>query len=203
MFIPDNAFGPDKVNHSDKPVFRTDGDLYDQGMGSKTLSHHLHRPKEIRPNPIHLVDEGHLGNPIFICLVPYGLGLGFHAFDGAEDRNGPIQHTQRTFHFNREIDMTGSINNMNGVPLPFDRRDGRGNGNSSFLFLLHPIHGGRAIIYFSHAVGLFRVKKDPFSDSGLSRIDVGHKPNISGSGEPFLSSHLSSQYLDKNISWQY
>jgi hypothetical protein len=39
-------------------------------------------------------------------------------------------------------------------------------------------------------VGLLRVEKDPFRDSGLPRIDVGHEPNISGSGEPFLSSHL-------------
>jgi hypothetical protein len=39
-------------------------------------------------------------------------------------------------------------------------------------------------------VGLLCVEKDPFRDSGLPSIDVGHKPNISRSGEPFLSSHL-------------
>jgi hypothetical protein len=38
---------------------------------------------------------------------------------------------------------------------------------------------------------LLRIKKDPFRHRRLSRIDVGHKPNISGSGEPFFPSHLS------------
>jgi hypothetical protein len=52
-------------------------------------------------------------------------------------------------------------------------------------------------------VGLLRVEKDPFRDSGLSRIDVGHEPNISGPGEPFLSSHLFFSILSENISWQY
>jgi hypothetical protein len=79
---------------------------------------------------------------------------------------------------------------MKGVPLPFDRRDSRGDGNSSFLFLLHPIHGGCPIIHLSHAMGFLCIKKDPFGHGRLSRIDVGHKPNISRSGESFLSSHL-------------
>jgi hypothetical protein len=92
---------------------------------------------------------------------------------------------------------------MNGVSLPFDRRHGRSDGNSPLLLLQHPIHRGRPVIHFSHAMGFLRIEKDPFSDSGLSGIDVCHKPNISGSGKPFLSSHLSSQYSNKNISWQY
>ena len=52
---------------------------------------------------------------------------------------------------------------------------------------------GRPIMDFSHAVDLLRVKKDPFRDSGFPGVDVGHKPDISGSGESFLASHLFSQ----------
>src|SRR4030042_2451466 len=90
---------------------------------------------------------------------------------------------------------------MNGVPLPFDCCDGRGDGNSPFLFLLHPIHGGRPVIHLSHAVGLLGVKKDPFRDGGFSRIDVGHEADISCSGEAFFSSHLFfSMFLQKYIS---
>jgi hypothetical protein len=37
---------------------------------------------------------------------------------------------------------------------------------------------------------LLSVKENPLGDSGLSSIDVGHKPDISGSAQPFLSSHL-------------
>ena len=87
--------------------------------------------------------------------------------------------------------------NMDGGPFPFNRRDGRGNSNASLLFLLHPIHGGRPIIDFSHAVGLLSIKKDPFRDSGFPRVDMGHKSDVSGSGEPFLTSHLFSQSPNK------
>jgi hypothetical protein len=36
-----------------------------------------------------------------------------------------------------------------------------------------------------------RVKEHSLGDSGLSGIDMGHKPYISGSNQAFLSSHLS------------
>jgi len=52
-------------------------------------------------------------------------------------------------------------------------------------------------------VGLLRVKKDPFRDRGLSCVNMGHEPNISRSGEAFLSGHLFSLPSGENISWQY
>jgi hypothetical protein len=52
-------------------------------------------------------------------------------------------------------------------------------------------------------MGLLGIEKDSLGDSRLSGIDVGHKPNISCSGEPFLSSHLFLSMSEKNISWQY
>jgi hypothetical protein len=42
----------------------------------------------------------------------------------------------------------------------------------------------------THAVDLLSIKENPLGDGGLPGIDVGHKPNISGSYQSFLSSHL-------------
>jgi len=190
MLIPNNSFGSDQIDHSDKPIFHADGNLGDEGKGPQAFNHHLHRPKEIRSDSVHLIDKGQFRNPIFIGLMPHGLGLRLHSFDRTEDRNRPIQHTQRTLYFNREVHMTGGIDNMNDASFPFDRCHSRGDRNSPFLFLLHPVHGGCPIIYLSHAVGLLGIEKDSLGDSRLSSIDVGHKPNIPCSGEPFLSSHL-------------
>jgi hypothetical protein len=42
----------------------------------------------------------------------------------------------------------------------------------------------------THAVNLLCVEEDPLSDGRLSGIDVSHEPDISGSHQSFLSSHL-------------
>jgi hypothetical protein len=46
-------------------------------------------------------------------------------------------------------------------------------------------------------MGLLCVKKNPLGDSGFTRIDVGHKPDIPCFGKPFLSSHFFSSILNQ------
>jgi hypothetical protein len=43
----------------------------------------------------------------------------------------------------------------------------------------------------THTMDLLRIEENPFGDGGLSGIDVGHKPDISGSDQSFFSGHLS------------
>jgi hypothetical protein len=92
--------------------------------------------------------------------------------------------------------MAWSINDMKGVPLPFHRRDGRSDRNPSLLLLLHPIHHRCPLIDLPHAVDLFCIVEDPLGDGRFPGIDMGHKPNVSRSGESFLSSHLSFSIVE-------
>jgi len=62
----------------------------------------------------------------------------------------PIQNTQSSFRLYCEIDMTGSIDNIDGVILPVNIGCGRNNRNTALLFELHEIHGGSNSILTAH-----------------------------------------------------
>jgi hypothetical protein len=50
----------------------------------------------------------------------------------------------------------------------------------SFL-LLHPVHGGGAVVHFAHLVVHAGVVEDALGRSRLARIDVRHDPDVPGS----------------------
>ncbi len=61
--------------------------------------------KVIGAYSVHLVDEGDLGNAVFIRLVPDGFGLRLHTTDSAEDDHRPIENPQAPLHLDGEIHM--------------------------------------------------------------------------------------------------
>ena len=66
---------------------------------------------------IHLVDESYPGL-IPVCLPPYSLGLRLHTTHRTEYGNNTIQHTNGTLNFNREVNVTWSIDNVNLMIFP-------------------------------------------------------------------------------------
>src|SRR5271169_2494012 len=56
---------------------------------------------------------------------------------------------------------------------------GRGNGDPSFLLLLHPIHRGCALMHLTDLVVDTRVIEDPLSRRRFAGIDVRHDANVS------------------------
>jgi hypothetical protein len=47
-----------------------------------------------------------------------------------------------------------------------------GNRDAALLLLLHPVHGGRAVVNFTNLVVHAGVKKDPLGGGGLAGINV-------------------------------
>ena len=56
----------------------------------------------------------------------------------------------------------------------------RSNRDTSFLFLLHPVHGGSTIVNLTNLVINPRVIQDPFRGGRFARIDVRHYPDVPG-----------------------
>ncbi len=57
-------------------------------------------------------------------------------------------------------------------------RGRRGDRDPALPLLLHPVHGGGAVVHLAHAMDPARVEEDPLGQGGLAGIDVGHDPDV-------------------------
>ena len=57
-----------------------------------------------------------------------------------------IKNTERSFNFNGEVDVPWSVDDVDSITLPECSCRCGSNSNTSFLFLLHPVHGGGTFV---------------------------------------------------------
>ena len=150
-----------------------------RGRCFETIHHHLDAALEIGAHPVHLIDKGNPGNPIFIRLSPDRFRLGLHSSNRTEDRNRSIQNPEGSLDLNSKIHMAGGIDDIDPVIFPETGGRRRGDRDPSLFFLLHPVHGGRAFIHLSDFVGDAGIIENPLRRRRLPGVDVGHDANIS------------------------
>ncbi len=168
----------DQVDDADEGFALTDGQHDGNGVRTEARAHHIHCIVEIRTHTVHLIDESDAGHAVLVGLAPDGLGLRFDATDGAEQRDGAVQHAKGALHFHGEIDVSRRIDDIDAIIPPETGRCGAGNGDTALFFLLHPIHGCRAVMHFTHAVQHTRIEEDALRGGGFTGIDVGHDADI-------------------------
>jgi hypothetical protein len=78
------------------------------------------------------------------------------------------------------------INNIDSMlivlvihPVPKASRGSRGNSDTSFLFLLHPIHNRSTIMHLTNFMGDTGVEKYTLCGRSLSSIYVSRNSNVS------------------------
>jgi hypothetical protein len=76
------------------------------------------------------------------------------------------------------------------VIIPKTGSGSRGYGNTTLLLLLHPIHGGSAIMHLTNFMGTTSVIEDTLGSCGLSSIDVSHDANITVSFQGSFHRHV-------------
>ena len=138
---------------------------------------------------------------ILVRLTPYGFRLRLNATDRTEHGTGAIENTQGTFDLNSKVNVSRRINNIDTVLLvlafhtsPETGGSSRGNGNTAFLLLLHPVHGGSAVVYLTYLVRYACVIQDTFGCGGLARINVRHDTDIPVTIDRRLASHFPNLF---------
>ena len=178
LVLVDERFHLDEVDHATKLVFSADRQLNGYGVSLQLAANLRERLLEVRTDAVHLVDEADARHAVLVRLAPHGLGLGLNTRHGVEHGNGTVEHTQRTFNFNREVDVARGVDDVDPVLLPEAGRRGRRNGDAALLLLLHPVHDGGAFVHFTDLVRDAGIEQDPFSRRGLAGINVGHDADV-------------------------
>ena len=113
-----NGLLVDDVDLALELVFRAPGKDDGPGVGAELVAHFVDRVLEVRADAVHLVDERDAGHAVLVGLAPDGLGLGLDAGDAAEHGDGAVEHAQRALHLGGEVDVAGSVDDVDADFLP-------------------------------------------------------------------------------------
>ena len=98
-----------------------------------------------------------------------------------------VEHAEAALHLCGEIDVTGSVDNVDLVAVPLGVGGCGADGYPALAFERHEVHHGGAFIDIADFVGLAGEKQDAFRHRGLPGVDVGYEayvPNFSKVGFP-------------------
>jgi hypothetical protein len=85
--------------------------------------------------------------------------------------------------------VAGGIDDVDSVIVPETGGRSRGDRDATLLLLLHPVHGGRAIMNFAYFVRYTGVKQNPFCSRSFASINMGHDTDIAVSLYGGCTSH--------------
>src|SRR5690606_20867097 len=122
---------------------------------------------------------------VLVGLTPHGLRLRLDTGGATEHNDGTVENTQRALYLNGEVNVPGSIDDVDAIvvvltarALPEGRYSSRGNGDTMLLLLNHPVGGRGAIVHFTLLVAEAGIKQNQLGSSGLARVDVGTDTDI-------------------------
>ncbi len=151
--------------------------------GVEAVPDHLDALGEVGAGPVHLVDEADPRHFVLVGLAPHRFGLRLHASYRIEDSHRPVEDPQGALHFHCEVDVSRGIDDVDGGVVPQTGGCRRRNGDSTLLFLDHPVHGGGTLVHFTDLVVLPGVVEDALGCRRLSGINMSHDPDIPGMGQ--------------------
>src|SRR5699024_622378 len=203
--IVDISFHLEQVDDSLEFIFLSDRKLQADRVLAQTGLDLIYCVIEVCTQDIHLVDERHTGYVVGVGLTPYVLGLGLNAALRTEDAYSAVQYTERTLNLYGKVYVSGSIDDVDTMlqstrlclavllQSPVTGGSSGCDGDTSLLLLLHPVHGCGTFMGIADLIVDTCIIKNTFCKSGLTRIDMSHDTNVSGSLKRIFSALFSSQ----------
>ncbi len=179
LVFPDDRFHADEIDDALEIGFRADRQLDAYGAPADLGADLLDAAIKIGADLVHLVDENDARHMIFVGLTPYRFRLRLDALIAVEHAYRAVEHAQRAFDLDREIDVTGGIDDVEALAVPEGRGRGGGDRDAALLLLLHPVHGRSAVVHFADLMRFAGIIEDALRRRRLARIDVGHDAEVS------------------------
>ena len=173
-------------------VFGTNGNQDGGGIGTQFVVDVVQHVVEIGAGAVHLVHKAHARNAVLGGLTPHGFRLGLHAGHTAEYHDGAVKHAEGTFHFSGEVNVPGSVNNVQLEVFTFEHfadafilhllpvggNGSGGNGDTAFAFLLHPVGGSGTVVHFADLVDHACVEEDALGQGGFAGVNVSGDTDV-------------------------
>ena len=193
----------DEVDHALKRGLGADGQLKRDGRQPELGLELLNDADGIRAGAVHLVDEGDPRHGVPFHLAIDGDRLRLNASHRAKHKHRAIEHAERPFDLDGEIDVARRVDDVDLLVFPVDRGGRRGDGDPSFLLQLHVVHHRPLTLDLLDHVGAAGVIQNALGERGLARVNVSGDPNISVVSQVFHSPGLLSQSTNKgwNALW--
>src|SRR6202034_138077 len=86
-------------------------------------------------------------------------------------------------HLDGEVDVPGGVDDVDLVVVPETGGGRGGDGDSALLLLLHPVHGGGAVVHLTDLVADTGVVEDALGRRRLAGVDVRHDSDVADLGE--------------------
>ena len=169
-----------QVDDAFESLFSADGQLNGNSVALQTVIDHVQNIVEVSAHDVHLVDVNHTGDSVMVCLSPNRFGLRLDTTLCAQNGHRTVQHTQRTFDLNGEVNVARGINDIDAAAFPVAGRSSRRNGDAALLLLCHPVHGGSAFMGFANFVIDAGIVQNTLGGRRLTSIDMGHDTDVSG-----------------------
>jgi len=169
-------------NEIDRPAklsFPPNRNLNGHGIGTQPIDNRLNTGIKVRANSIHLIHESDTRDFVLISLTPDSFRLRLDTLNGVKSGDRTIQHTQGPLDLDRKVYVTRRIDNIDTVFTPETRRSSSRDRNTTLTLLLHPIHGGGALMNLAHLMRHSRIVENSLCSRSLAGINVRHDADIS------------------------
>jgi hypothetical protein len=81
---------------------------------------------------------------------------------------------------------------MAAVMIPVANRRSTRNGDATFLFFGHPVHGGRTVVDLTYAVSTASKKQNTLRCRRFAGIDMRHDSDVAHHAQFYISSHFTT-----------
>ena len=183
----------EEVDDALEGLLTADRDLHHDGVLAQTVMNGIYRMEEVGTDNVHLIDKCDSRNVVGISLTPYVLRLGLNTALCVKYADSAVQNTEGSLNLYGKVNVSGSIDDVDSVlqstrnllvellVCPVAGGSSRGDGDTSLLLLLHPVHGRRTLMGIADLVVNTGIIQDTLGQSRLTRIDMGHDSDVSGS----------------------
>ena len=194
LVLPGHADHADEIDEALELAFRADRKLDRDRLRAEAIDDVLQALEEVRADLVHLVGEDDARHLVLVALAPHRLGLRLHALVGIEHHDRAVQHAQAALDLDGEVDVAGGVDDVQPLVVPERGGRGRRDGDAALLLLLHPVHGGGALMDLADLVALAGVIQNPLGRRRLPGIDVGHDAEIAIVFDRMDAGHGSCPY---------